>query len=342
MTIAPQSGGHDHSAPSGNYPRPMDAERRTLVAFAVTATFMLVEAGGGLLSGSLALVADAAHMLTDALALLMAWGAFRFGRMAADQRRTYGYRRLEVLAALANGVTVVALSVGVVYAAVMRLAEPQGIAGWPMLVVAAIGLAANAVTLRVLGHGHDHDPAHPRAHPSHHADPHDHRHAAGNEIDHAQAETRNLNLHGAALHVLGDLLGSAAAVGAAVVILVTGWTPIDSILSVAMALLIAVNGVKLVASAAHILLEGTPAGFVAEDVRVQLLRQVPGLVDVHHLHAWSVTSGHHMVTLHAVVTADVDRDQVLSGVKHELSVHFGFAHSVIQIEGEGCRDANCL
>lgn len=314
---------HHHDVSSSRPHATAGDERRTLVALFVTFVFMLVEVAGGLISGSLALLADAAHMLADVLALGMAWGAFRLGRLAADPKRSFGYRRFEVLAALANGVTVLGLSAWIVFAAVQRLNSPEAVRGWPMLIVAAIGLAANLLTFRVLGghrhhHGHDHD--------------HDHDH------DHAE---RNLNLRGAVLHVLGDLLGSAAAVGAAAVILASGWLPIDPILSIAMALLIVVVGAGLVRSAIHILLEGSPVGFDPQVLRAHLLQDVPGLAEVHHVHAWSVTTGEPMLTLHAVVEPAADRDAVLGGIKRVLAEEFGFSHSVVQLEGDGCDDHAC-
>jgi cobalt-zinc-cadmium efflux system protein len=257
--------------------------------------------------------------------------------LAADSKRSYGYRRLEVLAALANGVTVVALSVGIVYEAALRLAEPAAVQGWPMAAVAAVGLIANVATFRILDHAHGH-------HGHKHADHQPHGHSHGEDaIDKTQAHAneRNLNMRGAVLHVLGDILGSVAAIGAAAVILATGWTPIDPILSVAMALLIAVGGVRLVASAGHILLEGSPAGFDAGKLTARLREEVADLVDIHHLHAWSVTSGRHMLTLHAVVRRGSDRDATLTSIKHVLNDDFGFAHSVVQIEGEDCGDDGC-
>lgn len=315
------------SSPHGHRHQVADEERRTLIAFGVTAVFMLVEAVGGLVSGSLALLADAAHMLADVFALLMAWGAFRLGRLAADQRRSYGYRRLEVLAALANGITVIGLSVWIVYEAGLRLAASRPVEAWPMLAVAVVGLVANLVTFRVLDQRHAHAQVHAHGDGSGHADHvHNHRHEG------------NLNLQGAALHVLGDLLGSLAAVIAAAVILSFGWTPIDPILSVAIALLIVVSGVKVVASATHILLEGAPKGFDPARLREALLAEVAGLKEVHHLHAWSVTSGEHLLTLHAVVDRMTDRDDCLAAIKQVLAEDFGFTHSVVQMEAEGCED----
>lgn len=296
---------HDHSLGAGHDAGP-DYERRTLVAFALTAGFMVVEAAGGWLSGSLALLADATHMLTDAVALALAWVAFRLGRLAADPRRTYGYQRLEVLAALINGLAVLGLSVWIVWEAGERLAAPEPVLGWPMMAVAALGMVVNLVVLRILHAGHGHG-------------------------------SRNINLQGAVLHVLGDLAGSVAAVFAAAVILLTGWTPIDAILSIAVAGLILVNAWRLIRAAGHILLEGTPEGFDEGEMRRRLLG-LAGLENVHHVHAWSLTTGQPLVTLHAGIDADADPEAVLAAIKSELRHAFGIAHSVVQIERNGCPD----
>lgn len=291
---------HEHVADGGG------RERRVLLAFVITAGFMLVEVIGGLLAGSLALLADAAHMLTDAAALLVAWIAFRLGRLPADKRRSYGYRRLEVLAAMGNGVAVVGLAVWIVYEAVHRLSEPVTVHGIPMLAVAAVGMAVNLLVLRVLHAGHDHG---------------------------------DLNMQGAVLHVLGDLLGSVAAVAAAVVILWWGWTPIDPILSIGVAGLILVNAWPLVKSAGHILLEGAPEGFDEAHVRERLMAAVPGVRDVHHVHAWLLTSGQALLTMHATIGLDAEPEAALVLIKRELEESFGIAHSVVQIERDGCPDA---
>ena len=290
-------------------------ERRTLIALGVTFLFMLIEAGGGLISGSLTLLADSAHMLADVMALGLTWGAFRFGRMMADGRRSYGYRRLEVLAAWVNGVTVIGLSIGIVVEAVLRLVHPETVQHLPMFLVATAGFIANLVTFKVLegSHGHDHG--------------HAHGHGGG-----------NLNLRGAVLHVLGDLLGSVAAMAAAGIIWWCGWMPIDPILSIALAVLIVTSGYRLVRQATHVLLEGSPEGFSPEALRASLLAKVPGLAAVHHIHAWSVGSGQPMLTLHAVVSEEADRDVLLSSVKQIADSQFGFSHSVVQVEGEGCGD----
>lgn len=297
---------HGHGHAQGHAHDPAADERRAGLAFALTAGFMVVEAAGGWWSGSLALLADAAHMLTDALALALAWTAFRVGRRAADPRRSYGYKRLEVLAALGNGAAAMVLAAGIAWEAADRLQRPGEVMGLGMLGVAVTGLLVNLLVLRTLHHGHGHGEA-------------------------------NINLRGAALHVLGDLIGSIGAVLAALVILATGWTPIDPLLSLAVAGLIVVNAWSLLRAAAHILLEGTPEGFDSAAVRAAL-REVAGVTDIHHVHAWSLTSGQPLVTLHVTLDPAAQSDGVLAEVKGTLATRFGLDHSVVQLEVGGCPD----
>lgn len=297
-------GAHRHHDHAHGPCRGGAGERQAGVAFILTAGFMLVEAAGGWLSGSLALLADAAHMLTDALALALAWAAFRLGRRAADPRRSYGYRRFEVLAALANGLTAIALAGGIAWEAADRLQRPAEVMGLTMFLVASAGLAVNLLVLRTLHQAHDQN---------------------------------NLNLRGAVLHVLGDLIGSAGAVVAALVIVFTDWTPVDPLLSLGVAALIVGNAWVLLRAATHILLEGTPDGFDAAAVS-GTLQALPGVAGVHHVHAWSLTSGQPLVTLHVTLTPDAVPDVVLAEVKGELSRRFDLAHSVVQLEYGGCPD----
>lgn len=297
---------HHHHHHPHHHPKAHADERRAAVAFGLTASFMVVEAVGGWWSGSLALLADAAHMLTDSLALALAWAAFRVGRRAADPRRSYGYKRFEVLAALGNGAAAMVLAAGIAWEAADRLRQPGEVLGLGMLAVAAAGLLVNLLVLRTLHHGPGHGEA-------------------------------NINLRGAALHVLGDLIGSVGAVLAALVILTTGWTPIDPLLSLAVAGLIVVNAWSLLRAATHILLEGTPEGFDDAAVRTAL-RQVAGVADIHHVHAWSLTSGQPLVTLHVTLEPAAESDVVLAEIKGTLASRFGLDHSVVQLETGGCPD----
>lgn len=281
-----------------------DNEKRVLWAFVLTAGFMGAEVAGGLISGSLALLADAAHMLTDAASLALAWIAFRIARRPADPRRSYGYHRGQVLAAFVNGAVLVAIVLWIFVEAVQRLRNPVPVEGGLMLGVAALGLAVNIVAFFIL-HGGD---------------------------------RRNLNLRGAAAHVLGDLLGSAAAILGALVILWTGWTPIDPILSILVGLLVLRSAWLVVRESVHILLEGTPAGIEPTELRQVLMADIPALVDVHHIHAWSLTPERPLLTLHAQVGETADAQATLKRIKQVLAERYGIDHSTIQIERGHCGD----
>ena len=271
----------------------------------LTGGFMVVEVAGGLLAGSLALLADAGHMLTDFAALGLAWLAFRFGRAPADSRRSYGYSRLQVLAAFVNGVALIFVVGWIVVEAVRRLFAPVEILGGAMLVVAALGLLVNLAAFAIL-HGGDRD---------------------------------NLNIRGAALHVLGDLLGSAAAVAAALVILATGWTPIDPLLSLLVALLIVRSAWQVIRHSAHILLEGAPDWLDVDELRRTLCRTVGSVEDVHHVHVWSLTGEKPLITLHARLREGADFPGSLSAIQQCLKESFGIEHSTVQLEQGTCGHA---
>lgn len=292
--------GHDHD----HHPAVSGNERRVLWALGVTAVFFVAELVGGVISGSLALLADAGHMLTDGLALALAWAAFRVSRRPHDGGRTYGYHRFQVLAAFANAIGLVAIVVWIVVEAVNRLAAPMAIMGETMMAVAIAGLIANIVVFFILQSG----------------------------------ETENLNMQGALAHVIGDLLGSVGAIGAAVVILWTGWTPIDPILSIFVAVLILRSAWRLLRRSAHILLEGTPDWLDIEELRADLCDASPDIEDIHHVHAWSLTAERPLLTLHAVVRPGADHAEVLGRIKDCLLANYGIDHSTVQIEIGDCPD----
>jgi len=279
-------------------------EKRLLWALGLTAGFMVIELIGGVLSGSLALIADAGHMLTDAGALALAWAGFRFARRPADPDRSYGYDRFEVLAAGVNGLALGVIAIWVLIEAATRFTAPHEVLALPMLAVAAIGLAVNLFVLWLLRRG-DRD---------------------------------NLSMRGAMWHVMGDVLGSLAAIAAAVVILTTGWTPIDPILSVLVALLILRGAWRLVAEASHILLEGTPDDIDPETLATDLRNKVEDVVDIHHVHVWMLTASRPLLTAHARIADAADGDLAARTIKSVLRDHHGIDHSVIQIERGACPD----
>ncbi len=290
---------HDHApaAHAGN-------ERRVFWAMVLTGGFAVVEVIGGLVSGSLALLADAGHMVTDFVALLLAWLAFRLGRRPGDPRRTFGYSRFQVLAAFVNGLALILVVGWILVEAVQRLMAPVQVAGGTMMAVAVAGLVVNLIAFAIL-HGGDRD---------------------------------NLNLRGAALHVLSDLLGSAAAIAAALVILLTGWMPIDPLLSLLVALLIVRSAWFVIRKSAHILLEGTPDWLDIAELQRAVAAAVPGVEDVHHVHVWCLTSERPLITLHARLAPGRDDQQALSAIQAFLKAEYGLGHSTIQIERGACGD----
>lgn len=288
--------GHIHMHDAAN-------ERRIAWAMWITGGFMIVEAAGGWLSGSLALIADAGHMLTDTGALALAWLAVRLARRPADTARSFGYVRAEILAAFLNGAVMIALAAWIIVEAAFRIFEPVPILAGPMLIVAIVGLLVNIASFTLLHGGEG-----------------------------------NLNMRGAALHVLGDLLGSVAAIVAAVIIMYTGFTPIDPILSVFVAVLILRGAIAVTRDAAHILMEGTPEGIDADTVADDLTTNIPSVKDVHHVHAWSLASGRVLVTLHAVLKPGASQGTALTAIKERLAERYGVTHATVQIEPEECPD----
>jgi cobalt-zinc-cadmium efflux system protein len=275
------------------------------IAALITGLFMGAEIVGGVISGSLALLADAGHMLTDFASLSLAWFGFRLARRPADWMRTYGFDRFQVLIAFTNGVALFAIAAWIVYEAVERLSTPRPVEGGIMVVVALLGLLVNVAAFMLL-HG---------------------------------ADRENLNVKGAAVHVLGDLLGSVAALVAGAVILFTGWTPIDPLLSILVAAIILRSGWTVVMDSGHILLEGAPPELDTRDIGPDLAANVPGVIGVHHVHVWSITQERQMVTLHACVEDDREGDQMVKAIKQRLHARFGLDHATIEIEHGVCADA---
>jgi cobalt-zinc-cadmium efflux system protein len=287
--------GHTHGA-LGSHTR--DADRRTLYLVLVLAgTFMFVEFAGGILANSLALLADAAHMLTDVAAIALALLALRFASRPATARKTYGYYRMEILAALINGAVLMILCFFIIREAWERFREPVEVGGGVMLVVATMGLTVNVIMAFLL-----------------------HRSAG-----------ESLNLRGAYLHVLGDLLASVGTITAAVVVLTTGWMPADPLISVIVAFLILISSYKLVKESVDVLLEAVPAHMDLGEVR-RAIEELPAVELVHDLHVWTVTSGYFAMSGHAIV-ADLGQSQVVLRQIHDLMhERFGIRHVTVQIE----------
>ena len=294
-----EHGGHTHAGHAHG-----SNETRIFWALLLTAGFMFAEVAGGVISGSLALLADAAHMLIDSVSLFFAWLAFRLSHRPADKARTYGYHRFPVLAAFSNGIGLVFICIWIFSEAVDRLLNPTEVLASPMLAVAGLGLAINIAAFAVL-HG---------------------------------ADRNNLNVRGALLHVWSDMLGSVAAIGAALVIMTTGWMPIDPILSVLVGLLVLRSAWFLMRDAAHVLLEGVPQQLDVHDIGRDLVSHVAVVEDVHHVHAWSLSQERSLLTLHARVTEGTNPDSAVAAIQERLADRFDIRHVTVQIELEGCSD----
>ncbi|MCD2170185.1 cation diffusion facilitator family transporter [Microbacterium sp. JC 701] len=295
---------HDH-APGGGI---RDASNRRLLttALGLTTVVMVVQIVGAIVSGSLALLADAAHMFTDAAALVVALIATAIAARPADDRRTFGYQRAEVLGALANGIILILLCAWVGIEAVQRLLSPAEaeVQGGLMLVVAIAGLVANAVSMFLL----------------------------------SRAQKRSINVRGAYLEVFGDLIGSAAVIGAAIVIVTTGFTQADAIASLFIAVLIVPRAIGLLREVVVVLTESAPVGVHVAEIR-EHLREADGVVDVHDVHVWQLTRGAPVFSAHVIVEdaalTDGRAAAILASLQTCLADHFDVEHSTFQLEPAG-------
>ncbi len=298
--------GHGHA--HGLHPASEGGKRDLLIALSITLLMMVAEVVGGLLSNSLALLSDAGHMLTDNLALLLSFFAMKFATMPATERRTFGFYRLEILAALLNGVVLVLLSLYIMYQAYLRMLHPQPVQGTLMLVVAAVGLVANIIgAVFLFKHSHT-----------------------------------SLNIRGAYLHIVGDALSSIGVVIGGVIILYTGWYQIDPILSILIALVIIYGSWSLVRESVNILLESVPAHINVETVAAEMAK-IRGVREAYHIHVWTITSGVYAMSVHVLID-----DQLVSGsrdiideIKGLLSRKFNVLHSTIQLECDRCEGQVC-
>jgi cation diffusion facilitator family transporter len=289
--------GHTHASATAS----AGQRRRLAVVLGLTLAVLVVEVVGAALTGSLALLADAGHMTTDAAGIALALGAVTLAQRPPGGRRTFGWQRLEILAAVANGLLLIAVAGFVVVQAVRRIGSPPEVDSGPMLVIAGVGLAVNLVALAVLHQG----------------------------------RTTSLNVRGAYLEVLADALGSVAVVVAALVIAATGWTPADTVASLLIGGLVLPRAWHLLREALDVLLEAAPRGVDLADVRSHILG-VDGVVGVHDLHAWTITSGLPVLSAHVVVTDEAldagHGGRVLDALCECLGEHFDMAHCTFQLE----------
>jgi len=288
--------GHGHShTPAGKN------KKRLVIVLALTSAYLVAEVVGGFLTGSLALLADAGHMLTDVAGLALALMAIQFAERPATPERTYGFYRVEILAALINAVVLIGISGFILYEAYHRFRNPQQVQSGAMLGVATVGLIVNLIGIRLL----------------------------------RSASEESLNMKGAYYEVLSDMLTSIGVIVAAIVMLTTGWYYADPIISAGIGLFILPRTWMLLKDAVAVLLEGTPS-----DVNVASLREsiagVHGVASVHDLHVWSLTSGVNAMSVHAVLADHALHDEVLAAVQKKVASEFKIAHATVQVECQGC------
>lgn len=293
------SEGHSHAIPENK------KETTLWIAFGLTSSFLVAEAIAGVLLNSLALLADAAHMFTDAAALGIALAAVRIARRPADARRTYGYHRFEILAATFNALLLFAVAIYILYEAYQRFKSPADVQTAGMLVVATLGLIINLISMRMLSAGKD----------------------------------NSLNIKGAYLEVWSDMLGSLGVIVAAVVIRFTGWAWVDTLVAAGIGLWVLPRTWILLKESLNILLEGTPEGLSTDDV-LTTIGQVEGVTGVHDLHVWVITSGKNSLTAHVVHTPEVAPAKIIEDIKAVVADRFKVYHTTIQCELVACEHSD--
>lgn len=296
---------HGHAHTHGRVPAAAGGRKGLLIALTITLFMMIAEIIGGILSNSLALLSDAGHMFTDTLALALSFIAMKFAELPATERRTYGFYRLEILAALANGAILILISLYIIYEAYLRILHPEPVRSGLMLIVAIIGLIVNILGALFLVKHHE----------------------------------TNLNIRGAFLHIIGDAVSSVGVIVGGIVIAYTGWNLIDPILSVLIALGIIAGAVGLVTESVNILLESVPAHLNMATIAAAI-GEVRGVREAYHIHVWTITSGVHALSAHVVVDDQrvSDSRSVLDAIRKLLAERFKILHSTIQFECQRCND----
>lgn len=300
MSAGHDHAGHSHSGHSHNHAAGANSKMLG-IALALTGTFLIVELVGAYLFNSLALLSDAAHMFTDAAALAIALAAVKIGQRPADESRTFGYRRFEILAAAFNALLLFAVAAFVLWEGISRLMVAQPVESGGMLVIAVAGLVVNLIAMRLLSAGKD----------------------------------QSLNVKGAYLEVWADMLGSAGVVGAALIIMATGWTWVDAIVAIAIGLWVLPRTWTLLKDTTQILLEGVPAHLKLADIRAAMAG-APGVASVHDLHVWSMSSNDVSLSAHVVLAEGAEAETVRRSVAAILHDRFKIEHATIQTEREAC------
>ena len=288
------SAGHNHALPKGQN------QKYLLIAFVLTSTFLVAEVIGGLVTGSLALLSDAAHMLTDASALAIALIAIQIAKRAADSRRTFGYHRFEILAASFNAIMLFFVAMYILYEAYRRFKSPIEIQSMGMLIIASLGLIINLISMKLLSSGKD----------------------------------ASLNIKGAYLEVWSDMLGSVGVIAGALIIRFTGWTWVDSVIAVGIGFWVLPRTWILLREGINVLLEGVPEHIDLEKLR-KSVSDIAGVRSIHDLHVWSITSGKISLTMHVVGDLEAfNRDRLLTEIQTTLAEQWEIHHTTIQMEAE--------
>jgi cobalt-zinc-cadmium efflux system protein len=296
-------------------------EGRYLLSILITAIVLVAEIAGGIWTGSLALLSDSAHVFTDIFALAISFGAFRLSKKPGDDNHTFGYHRVEVFAALINGISLAVICLGIWWEAIQRFLTPNKVMGAPMLVIAVIGLVANVLVAFVLKVEHSHE-----------GHDHEHEHAQG-----GKHQKEDLNLSSAYLHVIGDALPSVGVIIAGIAIWLTGAVWIDPLISILIGIMIALSSYRVLRRSTHILLEGTPEGVSLPEI-AKAIGTVDGVEDVHDMHIWNICSGHVSLSTHVALTSVGCSNQncILNSIRSLLQDKFDIDHVTIQIESENC------
>lgn len=296
-------------------------EKRFLFSIGLTLAIFAAELIGGFWTGSLALLSDAAHVILDAVALILSFTALRLSSRPPDDRHSFGYHRLEVMAALANGITLALVAAGIWSEAVKRFSNPQPVRGPEMLIIAVIGLLVNLAVARILhGHGgHSHE--------------HEHELDAGDEF-----ARKDLNTRSAYLHVLGDAISSVGVILAAGIIWLTGATWVDPVMSILIGILIAFSSYRVLRGSLHILLEGVPEGLSTRQITDSML-EIPGVADVHDLHVWNICSGH--IALSAHIGAEGEPETLRRSISEHLLKTYAIKHTTLQMEKPHGQEEPC-
>lgn len=292
-------GAHNHGGSSG--------KKELVISFILIAGFMFVEFIGGWISGSLALMSDAGHMLSDAFALGLSLSAVFVAQRQANSRKTYGYKRFEVLAAFFNAITIFLIAIFIFKEAIVRLQHPVPILSGPMFIIAVIGLIINIVVFFILQGG---------------------------------SHAGNLNIKSALLHVLGDMLGSVGVIVSAILIYFFGWYVSDPIISVLVACLIIFSAWKILSESVNILLESVPSHIELDGLKSKIT-DIDGVEDIHDIHVWSIAPSFVILTAHITVKENTDRDKMLLTLKKLIADNTGVMHTTIQLDSERCKEGSC-